>query len=344
MSDQVFNALAATALGLVVAILLLVPTAAVQYRRDGRLGAGDLLTLVGAAVYGLALWTYTLLPFPPEDSFRCVDTRLSVWTSLRPVVERGLLPLSDLLRQAAFQQLAFNVLLFVPLGFFVRLVVHRGLVVTSLLGLAVSVAIEVTQLTGVWGWYDCAYRTFDVDDLLTNTLGAVAGGVLAWLVLGSDRREPERLPTRISLGRRWVGFVSDAIFVVVLGGAAGVAWRAWQVRVADVPTPDRGTTTLVQLGVPLLVEAVLVLVAGRTVGEWAISVRAVSRRLPTPLARVVKLVAGVGGFAVLAVPDLRWGGLLLTAYVVLVLAASIPTRAHRGLSHWLAGMDLEISR
>jgi glycopeptide antibiotics resistance protein len=346
VSDQLFNALAATALGLVVAVLLLVPTAAVQYRRDGRLGPGDLLTLVGSAVYGLALWTYTLLPFPADAAVRCQQSRLSVWVSLRPILERGLFPLSQLLHQAAFQQLALNVLLFVPLGFFVRLVAHRGLVVTTALGLLLSAAIELTQLTGVWGWYPCAYRTFDVDDLITNTLGAAIGGVLAWALLHPGRRTPEALPTRITLGRRWVGFVSDAIFLVVVGGAAGVAWRAFQeYAVGRAPGEiDRGTTVLVQLAVPLAIEAALVLLAGRTVGEWAISARAVARRLPTPVARVVKLVTGVGGFAVLAVPSLAWGGLLLTGFVLLTVAASLGGRGHRGLSHWLSGMDLEISR
>jgi hypothetical protein len=64
VGDQALNGVIATGAGILLAVLLLGPTAVVQYRRDGRLGAGDLLTLVAAAVYGLALWTYTLLPFP----------------------------------------------------------------------------------------------------------------------------------------------------------------------------------------------------------------------------------------------------------------------------------------
>jgi len=324
----------------------LLPTAVVQYRRDGRLGAGDLATLVGAAGYTLALWTYTLMPFPVDNSFRCRRSRLDVMESLRPLIERGLLPLSQLLHQAAFQQLALNVLLFVPLGFFVRLVVHRGPVVTAVVGLLVSLAIEVTQVTGVWGLYHCAYRVFDVDDLLTNTLGAVVGGVLAWGLLHPDRRTPEALPTSITLGRRWVGFACDLIFMVVVGAAVALGWRAFEHYARGVPVRgiDDQVTVALQLAVPLAVEAALVLLAGRTVGEWAISVRAVGGRLPTPLARLVKLVTGVGGFACLAVPG-SWGsGLLLVGFVVLTLVASVRSRGHRGLAQWLAGLDLEISR
>ncbi len=334
MSDQVVNGLVATALGALVAVLLLVPTAAVQYRRDGRLGPGDLSILLGAAVYGLALWTYTLLPFPEGDGFRCQASRLSVWTSVRPAVRHGVLPLAELMHRAAFQQLAFNVLLFVPLGFFVRWVVHRGVLLATALGLVLSVAIEVTQLTGVWGLYHCAYRTFDVSDLLTNTLGALLGGLLAWVFIHPDRDAPERLPSRISLGRRWVGFVGDAIVIGVLAGVSGLALRL--LPLGRVPTAA-------VLVVPLLVQAVAVLGFGRTIGEWAISVRAEARRLPGWVARPIKYVAGVGTFGLLALPG-WYGGTLLVAFVVLTLVMSAATRQRRGLSHWLSGMDLVISR
>ena len=46
MSDQALNALTAVALGGVVAVVLFIPVAAYEYRRDGRLGAGDLTTLI----------------------------------------------------------------------------------------------------------------------------------------------------------------------------------------------------------------------------------------------------------------------------------------------------------
>ena len=345
MGDQAANGAIATVAGILVAVLLLGPTAAVQYRRDGRLGAGDLLTLVGAAVYGLTLWTYTLLPFPVDDTFACRRRQLDVFGSFRPVVDHGLVAPVTLLREAAFQQLALNVLLFVPLGFFVRLVVHRGLVVTTILGLALSLAIETTQLTGVWGLYHCAYRVFDVDDLLVNTTGAFLGGLLAWLFLHRHRRVPETLPTQITLGRRWVGFATDAILVATTGTAAAIAWRARAHYVHDQPyrQVDRHTQVALQLLVPLVLESVIVLVAGRSVGEWAISVRAVAtRRTPTAVARVVKLVLGVGGFTVLLMIGQPWSVPLLGVLVLVTLVASWRTPDHRGLTHTVARMDLEI--
>jgi glycopeptide antibiotics resistance protein len=40
-------------------------------------------------------------------------------------------------------------------------------------------AVELTQLTGIWGLYPCPYRQFDVDDLILNTTGVVIGFALA---------------------------------------------------------------------------------------------------------------------------------------------------------------------
>ena len=47
--------------------------------------------------------------------------------------------------------------------------------VASLFGFGLSLSIEMTQLTGIWGLYPCAYRQFNVDDLLMNVLGVSLG-------------------------------------------------------------------------------------------------------------------------------------------------------------------------
>ncbi len=125
MSDQALNALTAVALGGVVAVVLFIPVAAYEYRRDGRLGAGDLTTLITGAVYGLSLWTYTLLPLPDRGDFRCRVAQTDLLGTI------GLMGSPDdgvrvFLRDPAVQQVLLNVLLFVPLGVFVRLVLRRG--------------------------------------------------------------------------------------------------------------------------------------------------------------------------------------------------------------------------
>jgi glycopeptide antibiotics resistance protein len=51
--------------------------------------------------------------------------------------------------------------------------------VAVLFGLGMTLLVEFTQLTGIWGLYPCAYRQFNVDDLILNSLGVVTGFLLA---------------------------------------------------------------------------------------------------------------------------------------------------------------------
>jgi len=347
MSDQVTNALIAVVLGLVLAVVLLAPVAAVGYRRSGRFGPRDLLVLVAAAIYGLALWTYTLLPLPVEGDYACVGRQLTPFDSIGAIdwgsatSRHGL---SALVHDPAFLQVALNVLLFMPLGFFVRRVLRRGVIVATIAGLGISLLIETTQTTGVWHLFSCAYRLFDVDDLLLNTVGATVGSLVAAIFV--RRRRPEVVwPTSITLGRRLLGMVCDLLFVVLLGSVLAIAHRAVQLYVLDVPVDELSTAPQQWLmwGVPALVEAASVLLGGRTVGEGVVAVRAVTDRSVVP-ARVVKLLAGAGPLvALLAIPT-GWASLALVGLAVVTVAAAVPTREHRGLAHLLSGMDLEIAR
>jgi len=338
--DQATNALIAIALGSVLAVVLLIPVAAVQYRLDGRLGPRDLAILLTAAVYALALWTYTLLPMPAEGDYSCQGSQLTLFGSLR-VIRVPDEP-AALLRDPAFLQIALNVLLFVPLGYFVRVVLHRGVLVATGLGLGASLLIEATQRTGVWHLYDCAYRLFDVDDLWVNTFGATVGSLVS-LLLVRRRRPDVVMPTHVSLGRRLVGFVCDLLFVAMLGAGAALAYRGLYFADLLDGRPDLGTQALVQWVVPFAAEALLVLGAGRTVGELVVSVRSVVRRPGwTVPARVVKLATGVGPVFLLAPLDPRVAMGLLAAYALLTVGFAWRSTEHRGLSHVLAGMDLEI--
>jgi glycopeptide antibiotics resistance protein len=348
VGDQATNALVAIVLGSVLAVLLLIPTAAVQYRLDGRLGPLDLTILVTSAIYALAMWTYTLLPMPVDGTFQCKGSQLRVLGSLGliHVPDRGG-PLA-LLREPAFLQIVLNVLLFVPLGYFIRVILHRGVVVATVVGFGLSLLIELTQKTGDWHLYSCAYRLFDVDDLIVNTLGATVGSLLSILVV-RRRRADVVLPTTISFGRRLVGFACDLLFVALTGAAAALAYRGWELYVRDVRPEDldRDVQAALQWGIPFAVEAVLVLGFGRTVGEWVVSLHTVPRRRRLLLpGRLVKLAVGVGPLFVLAplydqvvapvaIP-------LLVGYGVLTVAFAWRTKDHRGLSHTLGHLDLRI--
>lgn len=78
-------------------------------------------------------------------------------------------------------QIAGNVVMFVPLGFFLPWLAPRfsRFAATALAGLAASIGIESVQfLMAVAG---VSRRTVDIDDVILNTLGACAGYVVWWL-------------------------------------------------------------------------------------------------------------------------------------------------------------------
>lgn len=149
MSDQVSLGVFAIAIGLILGALGFVPYVAISYRRHGRLTARRLVLAFALLVYFLAIWTYTLLPLPDPDAVRCTTAQLDVGVLPRDLAaafgsgasahpsgvpadraERPALPPPRLLRAP---DLAPRV-------------DHGGA-----RGFALSLLVETTQLTGVWG-------------------------------------------------------------------------------------------------------------------------------------------------------------------------------------------------
>lgn len=154
-------------LGTLPAAILLLPLflflGKAVFRSVRRTGWYLLFALYLAAAYlAVGLPTVTYLRFDPSIS---------------------LVPLAGLAADGANTLL--NVLLFLPLGGFLPLLWKgfRSLRSTVLFGFSLSLFIEVLQLF--------TFRTSDVNDLLTNTLGTALGYFLAAFLL---KRAPARFP------------------------------------------------------------------------------------------------------------------------------------------------------
>jgi glycopeptide antibiotics resistance protein len=149
---------------------------------DGRTQRWPTAVAIIALLYGYALVAVTLLPVPADAMRACVaggrDSRLTSLITFDEVwnmaAESGLAFLTG----PSFVQLLSNVILFVPLGLLVGWRTRWPLLAAAGVGLMVSLLLELTQATGSWGLYDCPYRYADLQDLVTNTTGAVLG----WLV------------------------------------------------------------------------------------------------------------------------------------------------------------------
>lgn len=154
-----------------LSFVLTMPILAFLYHRDGRLRFSQALAAYCSVLYLAGLACFTLWPLPSGDT--------------GPGISYGIPPqfnplnfIFDIMKdgwKALFQTL-FNVVLFIPLGFIAQRFLQMKLLPTVILALIATCLIETAQLTGLFGIYPYAYRTFEVDDIIFNTLG----GVLGW--------------------------------------------------------------------------------------------------------------------------------------------------------------------
>ncbi|RZI94880.1 MAG: VanZ family protein [Microbacterium sp.] len=306
MGNEVYSAAVAIGLGAIIGTGLFIPFVAVSYRRRGRLTLGRATLWAAALVYFFAIWTYTLLPLPDPDAMRCTGVNLRLLASVDDIMA------ASGWTDPAVLQVLLNVLLFMPLGFFLRVLGGRGVLTALGVGLGISLFVETTQLTGVWGVYPCAYRLFDVDDLVTNTLGAVLGSVIAAVIV--PRRvwqatvENAAAPHPVTRARRVLAVVCDALGVWLLGATASVVVQIWlQYVVGDrAAVLDGSAAAVAGTVVPLVSWFAVVMTTGRTVGDLAVELRYVGGPHPEPVARMLRFVGGVGGWMLLTLLPSPW--------------------------------------
>ncbi|WP_347071374.1 VanZ family protein, partial [Lacticaseibacillus paracasei] len=117
--------------------------------------------------------------------------------------------------QSAFIQPFFNVVLTIPFGFYLRYYFKRSVPQIILMSFGLSLFFELTQLSGLYGYYPRPYRLFDVDDLILNTTGGFLGGVFAPILMRAlpsrdiiDAKIQAR-GARVTLARRFAAFIID---------------------------------------------------------------------------------------------------------------------------------------
>ncbi|MBK9156922.1 MAG: VanZ family protein [Propionibacteriaceae bacterium] len=225
MSVWMWSGQMAVLLGGIGFLAVFIPLVARQYRKFGRLSGRRLLVSGGVSLYLTALFTYTLLPLPERSAAWCAAHGVKPnlhWFSWVAEFQHALghMTTARFFTSFVFLQVAFNVLLFVPWGIMIRSFLHRGFWVAVLSGFAMTVLIETTQATGLWGIYPCAYRTGDVDDVFMNTLGAVIGALLAplfgWIPQASNLSATRHLPHPVTARRRWMGMLIDGFMMTLI--------------------------------------------------------------------------------------------------------------------------------
>ena len=116
---------------------------------------------------------------------------------------------------------AFNVLMLIPFGMYLRYYFKCSFKKTLLLTTLLSLFFELTQLSGLYFLYPGPYRLADIDDIIQNTTGGCIGyalGALAvWLLPSRDKIDEESFEagSQVSQIRVGLSLLIDTFIVAI---------------------------------------------------------------------------------------------------------------------------------
>ncbi|MGW4209250.1 VanZ family protein [Lentzea sp. NPDC004789] len=208
-----------------IGLLVLIPLVLLHYLRFGRVEPRRAFVLYGLLAYGLVALALIFLPFPDDPARTCHGEQMLSTVPFQWVTDmnnnlaaNGRYGIAAMVRSQVFLQQLFNVALFVPLGVVLRKAYGKGPLAVIAIGFGLSLAVEVVQYTGNLGFYPCPYRIADVDDLISNTAGALVGWMLAPAALvvprvpsSDDATAPEGT---VTVPRRLLGLAAELVLVL----------------------------------------------------------------------------------------------------------------------------------
>lgn len=213
-----------------IAALFTIPYVLIQYRKYGSIPFLRVLIVYSFILYLICAYFLVILPLPSRETVAALTTptmQLQPFMFISDFLNNTSLVITEpstylkALSEPWFYQVVYNVLLFVPFGLYLRYYFKCSFLKTLVLSFLLSLFFELTQLSGLYGFYERSYRLFDVDDLMINTLGGIVGFVTAGIVLKilPNRDELDNYAykkgTQISGVRRLVNFILDIFIYMV---------------------------------------------------------------------------------------------------------------------------------
>ncbi len=219
-----------------IAVIFTVPYLIYNYKKYGSIMSLRLWIVYSFILYMLITYCLIILPLPsPEkaQTLRGHHVQLNPLNFIFDIIKNTKIDFNHpksfltIFNNWGFLTTIFNIFMTLPFGFYLRYYFQNNLKQVLIKSFLLSLFFELTQLSGLYFIYQGNYRLFDVDDLLTNTLG----GLLGFLLAG---RLAKFLPTRaeidqksydrsqkISLLRRFIAMFFDIaasiIFSFIIG-------------------------------------------------------------------------------------------------------------------------------
>lgn len=213
----------------VIAVAFSVPYLIYNYKKYGSIMSLRIWIIYSFILYLLCTYCLIILPLPSPEKAQALQghhMQLNPLNFIFDIIKHTHINFQDpktfltIFNNWAFLTTIFNIFMTLPFGFYLRYYFRNNFKQVVVKSFLLSLFFELTQLSGLYFIYAGNYRLFDVDDLITNTLGGVLGFTLANLLA-------KFLPTReeidlksydrskkISFLRRLVALVFDAVGTV----------------------------------------------------------------------------------------------------------------------------------
>ena len=267
-----------------IAALFTLPYMLYCYRKYGAVMLMRAVCMYAFIFYMMCVYCLAILPFPKADTVVVQRTHLNLIPfSYVPEILTKTTSFSwddvstwlPAVYQSGLYEPLCNILMFFPMGIFLRYYFRCGKLKTTLICMGVSFFLEITQYTATYGLAPFVYRCADINDIIDNTLGGFLG-FLATPLFSRFLPTTERLDqvnyqrgTRVSYIRRLFAFCIDFGMISVLS-----------LPIALFLTQDFEKEWLISWLLSSFVLQVLVpwLWQGRTLGKAAVKVRMVDDR------------------------------------------------------------------
>ena len=214
----------------ILAFLITLPYMIANYRKYGSVNKLRTLIFYSFILYLLTVYFLVILPLPNPESVHTTyaeNLNLIPFSFVADFIKNSPLVLTDsstwitAMKRPTFYVPAFNVLMLIPFGIYLRYYFKCSLKKTLLLTAILSLFFEITQLSGLYFIYSGPYRLADVDDIIQNTIGGYIGyflGCFATRLLPSREEIDEKsleAGSRVSGIRISLSLIIDAIIIYI---------------------------------------------------------------------------------------------------------------------------------
>ena len=201
-----------------------------NYRKYGSINKFRTLILYSFVLYLLTMYFLVILPLPDPNTVHTAYTQmlnLVPFTFVFDFLKESPFEINKpatwimSIKDATFYVPAFNDLILIPFGMYLRYYFKCSFKKTLLLTALLSLFFELTQLSGLYFLYPGPYRLTDIDDIIQNTTGGCIGyalGALAlWLLPSRDEIDKEaiKVGSQVSQIRIGLSLLIDTFIVTI---------------------------------------------------------------------------------------------------------------------------------